>query len=298
VLESVNESGTENKEVIEIDVVKKVQGGGGQAAPEAVEAIGHVTSWMSGTLGKMLGMLFLVIGIALAVVRQSIMMAVPAIAAALMLNTAPEILNSLFAGVNSTSKEVVEKQTVTKSKSVEDLYRTLTASNLSDKVFAPWPTNTLKETRSLMAKLATNEDWQRIQHYVSSVDNSLEKQLSLVQLAVLSGEPEVGRSLLVERDLATLAWENSEQALAYDLKLWGEARSAQALTVVKENAELESVATSLSIALGGLSFMMVSGFAAGAVQRKNWNKATLGLEKLKANPLFKDVPVKEKELVG
>jgi len=60
-------------------------------------ALNMVIDWSQGTLGKLVSVTFLVVGIVMGVMRQSIFAAVPAIAAAMTLYIGPDIIDSIFA---------------------------------------------------------------------------------------------------------------------------------------------------------------------------------------------------------
>lgn len=60
-------------------------------------ALNMVIDWSQGTLGKLVSVTFLVVGIVMGVMRQSIFAAVPAIAAAMAMYIGPDIINSIFA---------------------------------------------------------------------------------------------------------------------------------------------------------------------------------------------------------
>lgn len=59
-------------------------------------ALNMVVDWSQGTLGKLVSVTFLVVGIVMGVMRQSIFAAVPAIAAAMAMYIGPDIIDSIF----------------------------------------------------------------------------------------------------------------------------------------------------------------------------------------------------------
>lgn len=60
------------------------------------QAVTTVEGWATGSLGKLVSVTFLVVGIVMGVMRQSIFAAVPAIACALAMSIGPGILDGLF----------------------------------------------------------------------------------------------------------------------------------------------------------------------------------------------------------
>ena len=60
-------------------------------------ALNMVVDWSQGTLGKLVSVTFLVVGIVMGVMRQSIFAAVPAVAAAMTMYIGPDIIDSIFA---------------------------------------------------------------------------------------------------------------------------------------------------------------------------------------------------------
>jgi conjugal transfer pilus assembly protein TraA len=54
-----------------------------------------LTGWLSGDLGRLIAAGLLIVGLAMGIVRQSIVAAVPAIGAALVVNVAPAIINAV-----------------------------------------------------------------------------------------------------------------------------------------------------------------------------------------------------------
>ncbi|MBT7409560.1 MAG: pili assembly chaperone [Methylococcales bacterium] len=58
-----------------------------------------ITGWMQGTLGKLITIALLITGIGFGVVQQSVVAAVPAIAAGLILNAAPGVIDGIVTAV-------------------------------------------------------------------------------------------------------------------------------------------------------------------------------------------------------
>ena len=58
-----------------------------------------ITGWMQGTLGKLITIALLITGIGFGVVKQSVIAAVPAIAAGLILNAAPGVIDGIVTAV-------------------------------------------------------------------------------------------------------------------------------------------------------------------------------------------------------
>lgn len=61
----------------------------------------NLLAWTTGTLGKSIALIFLLIGLGLGAVRGSIIGAVTCLAAALALVVAPDIVTSIFAGATT-----------------------------------------------------------------------------------------------------------------------------------------------------------------------------------------------------
>ncbi len=58
----------------------------------------HLNAWATGTLGKSIALVFLLVGLAVGVLRGSIVGAISCLAAALSLVIAPSVINTIFAG--------------------------------------------------------------------------------------------------------------------------------------------------------------------------------------------------------
>ncbi|MGI9301795.1 MAG: TraA family conjugative transfer protein [Gammaproteobacteria bacterium] len=71
-------------------------GGGGA---EFATAYNQVTGWMTGGLGKLITAALLITGIGMGIVRQSVIAAVPAIAAGLVLTLGPGVIDAIFGAV-------------------------------------------------------------------------------------------------------------------------------------------------------------------------------------------------------
>ncbi len=67
----------------------------GTGGTEFTAAYTTLTGWLSGDLGRLLAVGLLIVGLAMGIVRQSIVAAVPAIGAALVVNVAPTIIGAV-----------------------------------------------------------------------------------------------------------------------------------------------------------------------------------------------------------
>lgn len=54
-----------------------------------------MTDWLTGDLGRLITAGLLIVGLAIGIVRQSVMAAVPAIAAGLVVSVAPTVINAI-----------------------------------------------------------------------------------------------------------------------------------------------------------------------------------------------------------
>ena len=68
---------------------------GGTGGTEFASAYTTITGWLAGDLGRLLAAGFLVVGLAMGIVRQSIVAAVPAVGAALLINVGPTVLGAI-----------------------------------------------------------------------------------------------------------------------------------------------------------------------------------------------------------
>lgn len=57
----------------------------------------HLNAWATGTLGKSIALVFLLVGLGVGVLRGSIVGAISCLAAALSLVIAPSVINTIFA---------------------------------------------------------------------------------------------------------------------------------------------------------------------------------------------------------
>lgn len=69
-------------------------GGGGT---EFATIYTTLTGWMTGTLGKIITVALIITGVAMGVVRQTIIAAVPGVAAGLVMNYAPGVVDAIVA---------------------------------------------------------------------------------------------------------------------------------------------------------------------------------------------------------
>ena len=67
----------------------------GTGGAEFNAAYTTLTNWLSGDLGRLIAAGLLIVGLAMGIVRQSIVAAVPAIGAALVVNVAPTIIGAV-----------------------------------------------------------------------------------------------------------------------------------------------------------------------------------------------------------
>jgi conjugal transfer pilus assembly protein TraA len=74
-----------------------VLAGSGSTDTDFQAGLDLVVGWAQGTLGKLTAISFLVVGIVMGVMRQSIFAAVPAIAAAVAMYIGPDIIDGVFA---------------------------------------------------------------------------------------------------------------------------------------------------------------------------------------------------------
>lgn len=71
----------------------------GTGGTEFNPALAQLQGWIEGDLGRLIAIGLLIVGMAMGIVRQSVMAAVPAIATGLVLSLAPTVLNSIFTAV-------------------------------------------------------------------------------------------------------------------------------------------------------------------------------------------------------
>ena len=85
-----------------------VAGAAAMLAPEVFAGTGGtefdtiyntMVGWMTGTLGRLITIGLLLTGIGMGVVQQSVMAAVPAVAAGLILNAAPGVIGGIVSAV-------------------------------------------------------------------------------------------------------------------------------------------------------------------------------------------------------
>lgn len=67
----------------------------GTGGTEFSSAYTLVTGWVQGELGRLLAISLLIVGVGMGIVKQSVMAAVPAIGAGLVVNVAPTIIGLL-----------------------------------------------------------------------------------------------------------------------------------------------------------------------------------------------------------
>lgn len=71
----------------------------GTGGTEFSSAYTLLTGWIQGELGRLLAISLLIVGVGMGIVKQSVMAAVPAIAAGLVVNVAPTIIGLLVTAV-------------------------------------------------------------------------------------------------------------------------------------------------------------------------------------------------------
>lgn len=71
----------------------------GTGGTEFSSAYTLVTGWVQGELGRLLAISLLIVGVGMGIVKQSVMAAVPAIGAGLVVNVAPTIIGLLVTAV-------------------------------------------------------------------------------------------------------------------------------------------------------------------------------------------------------
>jgi conjugal transfer pilus assembly protein TraA len=71
----------------------------GTGGTEFSSAYSLVTGWVQGELGRLLAISLLIVGVGMGIVKQSVMAAVPAIGAGLVVNVAPTIIGLLVTAV-------------------------------------------------------------------------------------------------------------------------------------------------------------------------------------------------------
>lgn len=71
----------------------------GTGGGEFNDAYVTLSAWLTGDLGRLIAAALLVVGLSMGIVRQSIMAAVPAVAAGLVLNLAPTIIEAIVVAV-------------------------------------------------------------------------------------------------------------------------------------------------------------------------------------------------------
>ncbi len=67
----------------------------GTGGTEFNSAYTTLTDWLSGDLGRLITAGLLIVGLAMGIVRQSVMAAVPAIAAGLVVSVAPTVIGAI-----------------------------------------------------------------------------------------------------------------------------------------------------------------------------------------------------------
>jgi conjugal transfer pilus assembly protein TraA len=245
-----------------------------------------IVGWADGPLVKFLSLTFLVVGMVMGIMRQSIMAFVPAVGAALALYMGPKIIEGIVVplpGGVTTSTVITSKKL-----SVSEMYGNIIVNG---ETFSPWPTNDIKKSKSVMSLLEKNEQWDLIQHYISETTKSMDKSIALTQVAVMSSNDDLARELLMGADINGLNWANGEVALSYETHLWNEARSEQAVSVKLNNDAIISYANWLGLGTIIFAFGTFMTGTGGWVQRKNWKKATVGIEQLKSSNNFFESPI-------